>query len=190
MNLRQATPVAFLYVGDRERALGFYRDTLGLALRSSDDFGDFIDLGGGLLRMTVMADHKAHPHPVLGWNVEDIEAAAADAARARHRLHHLRRHGPGRARHLDRAGRRQGRLLRRPRRQRADSLAGLAKRPSAAEDCEAIVRSAKRARRPAGGSAEAEPVRRHGIPPVTALAAAPRLSAALGAPRARGRPGG
>jgi catechol 2,3-dioxygenase-like lactoylglutathione lyase family enzyme len=78
MNLQQATPVAFVYVVDRERALGFYRDTLGLALRDSDDYGDFIDLGGGLLRMTVMADHKAHPHPVVGWNVEDIEAAAAD----------------------------------------------------------------------------------------------------------------
>ena len=78
MTFQQAgTPVAFLYVGDRERALGFYRDTLGLALRSADAFGDFIDLGGGLLRMTVMPDHKAHPHPVLGWNVADIGAAAA-----------------------------------------------------------------------------------------------------------------
>ncbi len=75
MNLQQsATPVAFLYVSDRERALGFYRDTLGLALRSADAFGDFIELGGALLRMTVMPDHQAHPHPVLGWNVEDIRA--------------------------------------------------------------------------------------------------------------------
>jgi len=78
MNLQQTgTPVAFLYVGERERALAFYRDTLGLALRSADDFGDFIDLGGGLLRMTVMPDHKPHPHPVLGWNVDDIGAAVA-----------------------------------------------------------------------------------------------------------------
>jgi len=72
---QSGTPVAFLYVGDRERALGFYRETLGLALRGSDDFGDFIDLGGALLRMTAMPDHKAGPHPVLGWNVEDITAA-------------------------------------------------------------------------------------------------------------------
>jgi predicted enzyme related to lactoylglutathione lyase len=76
MDLQQsATPVAFLYVSDRERALGFYRESLGLELRSADDFGDFIDLGGALLRMTVMPDHKAHAHPVLGWNVEDIAAA-------------------------------------------------------------------------------------------------------------------
>lgn len=76
MNLQQAgTPVAYVNVSDRTRALDFYRDTLGLALRSSDDFGDFIDLGGGLLRMTVMPDHAAQPHPVLGWNVDDIGAA-------------------------------------------------------------------------------------------------------------------
>ena len=75
--LQSATPVAFLYASDRQRALGFYLDTLGLALHGSDDFGDFIDVGGGLLRMTVMPDHKAHPHPVLGWNVDDIGAAVA-----------------------------------------------------------------------------------------------------------------
>ena len=74
--LQTATPVAFLYVSDRERALGFYQGTLGLALRSSDPFGDFIELGGGLLRMTMIPDHKATAHPVLGWDVADIGAAA------------------------------------------------------------------------------------------------------------------
>ena len=79
MSLHQsATPVAFLYVGDRERALAFYCDRLGFPLRSSDDFGDFIDLGSALARMTVVPDHKAGAHPVLGWNVGDIAAAAAD----------------------------------------------------------------------------------------------------------------
>ena len=73
--LGSGTPVAFLYVKDRERALDFYRGILGLELRSSDDFGDFIDLGGGLLRMTVVPDHAASSHPVLGWNVDDIGAA-------------------------------------------------------------------------------------------------------------------
>jgi catechol 2,3-dioxygenase-like lactoylglutathione lyase family enzyme len=74
---QSGTPVAYLTVRDRERALGFYQGVLGLALRSSDPFGDFIDLGGlGLLRMTVMKDHQPSPHPVLGWNVADIAAAA------------------------------------------------------------------------------------------------------------------
>lgn len=72
--LQSGTPVAFLYVTDRERALKFYRESLGLELQSSDDFGDFIDLGSGLARMTVMPDFAATPHPVLGWNVDDINA--------------------------------------------------------------------------------------------------------------------
>lgn len=82
MKLQQSTPVAFLYTSDRERALGFYRDTLGLALHSSDPFGDFISLGAALVRMTVLPDHKAHEHPVLGWNVDDI-VAAVEALRHR-----------------------------------------------------------------------------------------------------------
>jgi catechol 2,3-dioxygenase-like lactoylglutathione lyase family enzyme len=70
------TPVAFINVSDRDRALSFYRDVLGLELRSSDAFGDFIRLEGALLRLTVLPDFEAHPHPVLGWNVPDIVAAA------------------------------------------------------------------------------------------------------------------
>jgi catechol 2,3-dioxygenase-like lactoylglutathione lyase family enzyme len=70
--LHSATPVSFIYVRDRERALAFYRGKLGLELRSSDEFGDFIDLGSALLRMTVLPDYDPGPHPVLGWNVADI----------------------------------------------------------------------------------------------------------------------
>lgn len=80
--LQSATPVAFVNVKDRERALDFYCGKLGLELRSSDSFGDFIDLGRGLLRMTVVADSSASPHPMLGWNVDDI-AAAVRALNAR-----------------------------------------------------------------------------------------------------------
>jgi len=76
MNLPQSgTAVAFLYVSDRARALAFYRDILGLVVRSSDDFGDFIHVGGALVRMTALPDYKASPHPALGWNVEDIGPA-------------------------------------------------------------------------------------------------------------------
>jgi catechol 2,3-dioxygenase-like lactoylglutathione lyase family enzyme len=71
------TTVTFISVANRDRALAFYRDTLGLTLRSSDPHGDFIELDNALLRLTAMADHKPNAHPVLGWNVEDIAAAAA-----------------------------------------------------------------------------------------------------------------
>jgi len=75
-NLQSATPVSFLYVSDRERALSFYCGKLGFQLHSTDTFGDFIALGTGLARMTVVGDYAASPHPVLGWNVSDISATA------------------------------------------------------------------------------------------------------------------
>jgi len=70
------TAVAFVYAADRVRAIEFYRDVLGLELRSSDDFGDFLEIGGTLLRMTVLPGWQANAHPVLGWNVPDIVATA------------------------------------------------------------------------------------------------------------------
>ena len=71
------TVVSFLYVTKRDRALAFYGERLGLDLQGSDDFGDFLDGGGALIRMTVMPEHVASPHPVLGWEVHDIHAAAS-----------------------------------------------------------------------------------------------------------------
>ena len=83
MNLSQtSTPVAFLFVADRERAHAFYLGTLGFTLKSADPFGDFIDMGAALLRMTVKPDHEGGPHPALGWHVPDI-AAAVTALNAR-----------------------------------------------------------------------------------------------------------
>lgn len=66
------TPVTFINVSNRDRALAYYCEKLGLALRSSDDFGDFIQLDGALLRLTVLPDFKPSPHPVLGWNVAEL----------------------------------------------------------------------------------------------------------------------
>ena len=72
-----ATPVIFVYVENGERALAFYRDTLGLKLRSSEPHGDIVELGGALLHLMVMPDFKRHEHPVLGWNVADVPAVVA-----------------------------------------------------------------------------------------------------------------
>lgn len=80
MNLDQATPVAFINVTERERALGFYRDVLGFSLKSADGFGDFIDMGAGMIRMTVLPGFQAQGYPVLGWDVADIGAALAALA--------------------------------------------------------------------------------------------------------------
>jgi catechol 2,3-dioxygenase-like lactoylglutathione lyase family enzyme len=82
MHKISGTPVAFIYVANRERALTFYRDVLGMELRSSDGFGDFMQLESALLRVTVLPDYRANPHPVLGWNVPDI-VATVGSIRAR-----------------------------------------------------------------------------------------------------------
>lgn len=74
MDLKSTEPVSFLYAADRDRALGFYCDQLGLALRSSDPFGDFIGMDNAVIRLTVMPDYAAGQHPVFGWNVGDIRA--------------------------------------------------------------------------------------------------------------------
>ncbi len=74
--------VAFVYVADRERGLGFYRDVLGLKVVDSDPYGDYLEMPGALLRLTTVSDLKPHAHPVLGFEVEDI-AAAMRALRGR-----------------------------------------------------------------------------------------------------------
>lgn len=68
-------PVAFIQVADRERGLSFYRDTLGLPVRSTDEFGTFLEAQGALIRLTAIPEFQAHGYPLFGWNVEDIEAA-------------------------------------------------------------------------------------------------------------------
>ena len=75
MTLDNAKPVAFVSVRDRDEGRAFYEGVLGLRHKSRDDFGDFYELGAGLLRMTPMPDFQPHAHPVLGWDVPDIAAA-------------------------------------------------------------------------------------------------------------------
>jgi catechol 2,3-dioxygenase-like lactoylglutathione lyase family enzyme len=74
MSAVPGTPVAFVHVSDRQRALDFYVGKLGLEVRSSDPFGDFLQVGQALIRLTALPDYKAGAHPVFGWHVEDIEA--------------------------------------------------------------------------------------------------------------------
>jgi predicted enzyme related to lactoylglutathione lyase len=79
---RNGLPTAFVYVAERDRALAFYCDVLGARLRDSDDYGDFLAVNGALVRLTMLPGYEPGPHPVLGWEVEDI-AAAARALEAR-----------------------------------------------------------------------------------------------------------
>jgi catechol 2,3-dioxygenase-like lactoylglutathione lyase family enzyme len=76
-DLASATPVAFVQVTDRDRGIAFYRDTLGMAHESADDFGDFFTFGRARMRLTALPDWKPSGHPMIGWDVDDIDAAVA-----------------------------------------------------------------------------------------------------------------
>lgn len=75
MPLAKARPIAFVITRDRKAAEAFYGGTLGLERLPGDDFAAVYDLAGAKLRLTEVPDHKPSPHPVLGWEVPDIEAA-------------------------------------------------------------------------------------------------------------------
>jgi catechol 2,3-dioxygenase-like lactoylglutathione lyase family enzyme len=82
MPLADARPVAMIVTRDRKLAEPFYRDTLGLRSLGDDGFAALFDLAGVPLRLTEVPSHTAAPHPVLGWEVPDMEVAV-DALVAR-----------------------------------------------------------------------------------------------------------
>lgn len=69
--------ITFIQTGDLERALAFYRDTLGLTHARFDGFAHVFDMDGAVLRLTHIPDWKAGQHPALGWRVSDIAGAMA-----------------------------------------------------------------------------------------------------------------
>lgn len=77
MPLADARPVAMIVTRDRKVAEPFYADTLGLRRLGDDGFAALFDLAGVTLRLTEVLDHKAAPHPVLGWDVPDMQATVA-----------------------------------------------------------------------------------------------------------------
>ena len=69
-----------IVTSDRKRSEPFYADTLGLRRKGDDGFAALFDLAGVTMRLTEVPGHAASPHPVLGWEVEDIEAAVTELA--------------------------------------------------------------------------------------------------------------
>jgi len=73
--LTNAKPVCFVLTADLAKARGFYTETLGLTEIGEDPFAVSYDLAGTTLRLTKIEDHQPGPHTVLGWQVDDMEAA-------------------------------------------------------------------------------------------------------------------
>jgi catechol 2,3-dioxygenase-like lactoylglutathione lyase family enzyme len=81
--LSAAQHVAFVPIVDKDKALAFYRDQLGL--RFVDDQSPFalvFDLNGTVLRATFAGDFKPQKFTILGWHSEDIAATVAELTTA------------------------------------------------------------------------------------------------------------
>lgn len=74
--------MSFVGVSDADKARAFYRDTLGLSLISEDGFALAFDVGGVMLRVTLVNEVRPQPYTVLGWQVKDATATARSLAKA------------------------------------------------------------------------------------------------------------
>ena len=74
--------MAFAPTIDPEKAIAFYRDTLGLSLLSQDSFAAAFDAHGIMLRVSTVPKLTPQPFTILGWKVPDIVAAVKGLAAA------------------------------------------------------------------------------------------------------------
>ena len=68
--------MSFVGVSDADKARAFYRDTLGLTMLYEDGFALVFDVGGIMLRVTLVNEVRPQPYTVLGWQVSDATATA------------------------------------------------------------------------------------------------------------------
>lgn len=115
--------IGFIPVRDAEAARRFYEGLLGMRFVDEDPFAVVMEANGIMIRLVRMgAEFRPVPYTILGWEVPDIEAAAAGACdeRSRTRALSVRR---GRERYLDGAGRQPNCLVQGPGRQYVVDLA-------------------------------------------------------------------
>ena len=121
--LADAELVAFVASADLERSEAFYGGVLGLELVDSTPFAKVFDAHGTQLRVTRVDAVAGAAYTVLGWRVDDLDAAVA-ALRSRGVEPSATRAGAGRERCVDRAGRLADRVVRGPGRQHPVAPAG------------------------------------------------------------------
>jgi len=78
-SLASAQLVAFAAINDKEKALFFYVETLGLTLiEDQSPFALVLDAHGTTIRATFVGEFTPHQFTVLGWRVPDIAAQVAE----------------------------------------------------------------------------------------------------------------
>lgn len=82
-SLDRFPPVAFVTIRNHERAVSFYRDTLGIPLISVGlPFAVVFNLHGIMLRLSIDPESKPTGGTVLGWQVPQIVPAVEDLVHA------------------------------------------------------------------------------------------------------------
>ncbi len=76
--LADATVIALVATTQPERALSFYRDTLGLTLIEDSPYALVMRAGTTMLRIQRVGSFEPHPFTALGWDVPDIRATVAE----------------------------------------------------------------------------------------------------------------
>jgi catechol 2,3-dioxygenase-like lactoylglutathione lyase family enzyme len=72
--------VAFIPTKDAIRARAFYEGTLGLRFLSDDNFAIVMEANGTMIRIARVGDFTPFPFTILGWQVDDIDAAVSALA--------------------------------------------------------------------------------------------------------------
>ena len=85
--LTTAAHVAFVPIGDKDQALAFYQDKLGLTLLMDQSpfalvFSLDREADGTMLRATFAGNFQPQQFTILSWRVDDIEAKTAELAAA------------------------------------------------------------------------------------------------------------
>jgi predicted enzyme related to lactoylglutathione lyase len=78
--LASSDVIAFVAATDLARSRLFYEQTLGLQVTGENEFACVFDAHGTMLRVTAVPAVSPALNTVLGWRVDDIEAAASDLA--------------------------------------------------------------------------------------------------------------
>jgi catechol 2,3-dioxygenase-like lactoylglutathione lyase family enzyme len=73
--------VTFLLTKKPDACIPFYRDLLGFKFLRDDGFALVFDLHGTMLRIGRVAEFTAAQNTVLGWEVEDVNAAVTELTR-------------------------------------------------------------------------------------------------------------
>jgi catechol 2,3-dioxygenase-like lactoylglutathione lyase family enzyme len=73
--LESSDLIAFVSTAEPERSRLFYETTLGLRVIDDSTYACAYDVHGTQLRVTVVDDVSPRPYTVLGWRVDDIDAA-------------------------------------------------------------------------------------------------------------------